>query len=274
MQGQLVSALKPAVFARVVESHFAVAFAEQAPNLHEVVVARGTIVRPLPAARAALRAGTRLRLHRRADDRDLVQRGRRRGPRPPGFHGGLSSSARKRRRRGQAPRDHRRRGKLEQVIDHQRCQDQASAGTAPNISFAIGTPVASDLVGAKNSAATRSPRPRRRAGRAAPWRQTSRTAPRRRRARLRPCRRRAATTRRRSSSRRSVVDDREDQAAIDKTRRAVVARRPPGEPAPRQLSDRPAPPAAARLEDDRSAAGSHRRRRDTMRSTAVWQRRR
>ena len=45
MQGQLVSALKPAVFARVVESHLFMALAEQAPNLHEMVVSRGTIVR-------------------------------------------------------------------------------------------------------------------------------------------------------------------------------------------------------------------------------------
>ena len=45
MQGQMVSALKPPVFARLVESHFAEAFAQQAPNLHELTVSRGTIVR-------------------------------------------------------------------------------------------------------------------------------------------------------------------------------------------------------------------------------------
>lgn len=45
MQGQLASNLKPPVFARLVESHFADAFVRQAPNLHEIVVARGPVVR-------------------------------------------------------------------------------------------------------------------------------------------------------------------------------------------------------------------------------------
>jgi hypothetical protein len=45
MQGQLVSALKPQVLARLVEGHLADAFLNQAPNLHEMVIARGTVVR-------------------------------------------------------------------------------------------------------------------------------------------------------------------------------------------------------------------------------------
>jgi hypothetical protein len=45
MQGQLVSELKPRLFARLVESHFADAFVQQAPNLHEIVVSRGSVTR-------------------------------------------------------------------------------------------------------------------------------------------------------------------------------------------------------------------------------------
>lgn len=45
MQGQLVSDLKPPVFARLVESHLALAFERQAPNLHEIAVARGPVKR-------------------------------------------------------------------------------------------------------------------------------------------------------------------------------------------------------------------------------------
>jgi hypothetical protein len=45
MQGQLVSLLKPDFFARLVESHLAEAFVKQAPNLNEMIVSRGTIVR-------------------------------------------------------------------------------------------------------------------------------------------------------------------------------------------------------------------------------------
>ena len=45
MQGQFVTGLKPPFFARLVESHFALAFTQQAPNLHEIIVSRGAISR-------------------------------------------------------------------------------------------------------------------------------------------------------------------------------------------------------------------------------------
>jgi hypothetical protein len=45
MQGQLVSDLKPAFFARLVVSHFVEAFEQQAPSLHEIVATRGPVTR-------------------------------------------------------------------------------------------------------------------------------------------------------------------------------------------------------------------------------------
>jgi len=45
IQGQLVSELKPPVFARLVEGHLADVFRQQAPALYEIVVARGAVLR-------------------------------------------------------------------------------------------------------------------------------------------------------------------------------------------------------------------------------------